>query len=328
MHILIGTRNFGEESLTDPIKAAHPDVEISFCDDRARLAEAIADADAYFGWLDRKAFLAAKNLKWIQSPSTGVDGFLRIPELRESDVLLTSARGTHAACLAESALAMILAFTRGIRAFIHRQDQHVWAGGELRNTLVELTGSTLGIVGFGSVGRALAQRAQAFGMRILATDVYPNEKPDYVESLAGPKGGPEGGPEGLSDLLTASDYVVVTVPLVEETVGLIGEAELAQMKPTAILVGISRGGVIDEEALVAALQEGRLKAAALDVCQTEPLPEDSPLWDVDNLLITPHAAGGSQHEVDHVREIFLENVDRFLNGDLPLRNQIDKEQGF
>jgi phosphoglycerate dehydrogenase-like enzyme len=215
---------------------------------------------------------------------------------------------------------MILAFTRGIRAFIHHQDQHSWSNRQVRGSLVELTNSTLGIVGFGSVGRALAKRAQAFGMRILAVDVYPTGKPEYVERLT--------GTDGLPELLSDSDYVVTTVPLVAATRHMIGAAEIARMKPTAILVGISRGGVIDEDALVEALQTGRLKAAALDVFEAEPLPADSPLWDIDNLLITPHAAGGSQYEAAHVREIFLENVDRFLAEDFPLRNQIDKIQGF
>ncbi|MBN1248919.1 MAG: D-2-hydroxyacid dehydrogenase, partial [Anaerolineae bacterium] len=195
-----------------------------------------------------------------------------------------------------------------------------WSGRELRSSLVELTGSTMGIVGFGTVGRALAERAQAFGMHILAVDVFPDGKPDYVDHLT--------GLEGLPSLLAESDYVVVTVPLVASTHHMIGEAELAQMKPSAMLVGISRGGVIDEGALVAALQEGRLAAAALDVFETEPLPADSPLWDIENLLITPHAAGGTQFEADHLREIFVENVARFLADDVPLRNQIDKARGF
>lgn len=320
MRILIGPNSYGLEAVVPTLKARHPEVEIAVCRDRDRLSDALAEADVYLGWLSREAFLAAKALKWVQSPSTGVDAFLRIPELRDGDVLLTSARGTHAACLAESAIAMIFAFTRGIRRFIHHQDRHEWAGHEVRNALVELTGSTVGIVGFGTVGRALAHRLQAFDTTIMAVDVVPSETPDYVAELS--------GPAGLPDLLAAADYVVVTVPLVAGTRHMIGAAELAQMKPTAMLVGISRGGVIDEDAVVDALEADQLAAAALDVFETEPLPADSPLWDVDRLLITPHAAGGSQWEADHIRDIFIENVDRFIKGDFPLRNQIDKVRGF
>jgi len=320
MRILIGPNSQGLEKIIPTIKSRHPEVDIVHCDDRSRLMDELATAEVYMGWLSREAFIGAKNLKWLQSPSTGVDGFLRIPELRDGDVILTSARGTHAACLAEHALGMIFAFTRGIRASMVDQQDHTWGSRKLRNSLVELTGSTVGIVGFGTVGRALAERVHAFGTRILAMDVYPDNKPDYVEKLE--------GVEGLAELLAASDYVVVTVPLVASTRHMIGTAQIGQMKPSAMLVGISRGGVIDEDALVAALEEDRLAAAALDVFETEPLPADSPLWDVENLLITPHDAGGTQFETDHILEIFTENVDRYVRKAFPLRNQIDKQQGF
>lgn len=320
MRILVGPNSFGLEQVISDLHADYPDVDFDFCEDRKCLKDAIAEAEVYFGWLDRETFLAAKQLKWIQSPSTGIDGFLSISELRESDVLLTSARGTHAACLAEHALAMIFAFTRGIVAFIHHQQNHQWASRNLRNALVELTDSTVGIVGFGTVGQALAKRVEPFNARVLAVDIFPGEKPDTVAQLD--------GIEGLDGLLMASDYVVITVPYTEDTKGMIGAEQLALMKPSAILVGISRGGVIDEAALVKALEERTIAAAALDVFEQEPLPEDSPLWDVDNLLITPHAAGGSQFEFDAIRSIFKENVTRYIAGDFPLRNQIDKQQGF
>jgi len=320
MRILIGPNSYGLEAVIPTIQSRHPNVEIEACSDRARLADALREADVYLGWLSRDAFLGAEKLKWIQSPSTGVDSFLRIPELRDGDVLLTGAKGTHAACLAESAIAMILAFTRGIRTFIDHQNRKAWASRTVRNALVELTGSTVGIVGFGTVGQATAARVQAFGTRILATDAFPGNKPDYVDRLT--------GPEGLRDLLAESDYVVVTVPLVEGTRHLINADALAEMKSTAMLVGISRGGVIDEGALAGALISRRIAAAALDVFETEPLPEDSPLWSIDSLLITPHAAGGSQLESTHIQEIFIENVDRFIAGTSPLRNEINKTLGF
>jgi len=320
MRILIGPNHQGLEKIIPTIKSRHPEVDIVHCDDRSRLMDELATAEAYMGWLSREAFIGAKNLRWIQSPSTGVDGFLRTPELRDGDVILTSARGTHAACLAEHALGMIFAFTRGIRASMMDQQHHSWGARKLRDSLVELTGSAVGIVGFGTVGRALAERVHAFGTRILAVDVVPDNRPDYVEKLE--------GVEGLPDLLAASDYVVVTVPLVASTRHMISTEQIRQMKPSAMLVGISRGGVIDEDALVAALEEDRLAAAALDVFETEPLPADSPLWDVENLLITPHDAGGTQFETDRILEIFTENVDRYVGKRFPLRNQIDKQRGF
>ncbi len=256
----------------------------------------------------------------MQSPSSGINYYLEIPELVESDVLLTSARGTHGACLAESAFAMILAFTREIRRFILAQLEHRWTNRELRCEMIELTGTTIGIVGFGTVGRAIAQRAQAFGMRILAADLYPEIKPEYVAELW--------SLDRLDDLLAASDFVVVTVPSTPATKGMIGAEQIAKMQENAILVGISRGGIIDEDALVDALRANRIRGAALDVFEQEPLPADSELWDLPNLLITPHAAGGTQYEGQYVLDILTENLDRFLNNRLPLRNQIDKQRGF
>ena len=310
----------GLECYFPELKEKHPEIEFVHCPDRKALINEIADADIYMGWINRDAFLAAKKLKWIQSSSSGVDSFLKIPELVESPVYLTSASGTHAACLAESAMAMILVFTRGIRDCVLVK-QNLWtAGKEARSRLLELTGSTMGIIGLGAVGCALAKRAQAFDMRIIAVDMYPKDKPDYVSELW--------SLEHLDDLLRESDYVVVTVPRTSKTLGMIGAEQIALMKSSAMLVGISRGGVIDQIALAQALREKRLATVALDVFDPEPLPEDSELWELDNLLMTPHIAGGTQLEGKYIIDIFQENLDRFLNNDFPLRNQADKNRGF
>jgi phosphoglycerate dehydrogenase-like enzyme len=320
MKVLIGPNGMGLERGLPELRERYPKVTFEHCAERAELGSAIADAQVYVGWLDGETFAQAKRLRWIQSPSSGVDGFLAMRELAESEVLLTSASGTHAACLAESTFGMILAFTRGIREAIDSQAKHEWANRAIRPKLVELTGSTMGIVGLGSVGCALAERAQAFGMDVIAVDLYTEPKPDCVSELT--------HVDQLEDLLRRSDYVVVTVPRTAETEGLIGAAELAAMKPGAMIVGISRGCIIEQEALAEALREGRLGAAALDVTRPEPLPADSELWEVGNLLIMPHVAGGTQFEGQRVLEILTENLARFLRGNLPLRNQVDKERGF
>ena len=320
MKVLIGPNFMALERGLPDLQRNFPDVLFEHCAEGKALPAAIADADIFVGWLNRDTFLAAKNLRWVQSPSSGINYYLVIQELVQSDVLLTSARGTHGACLGESALGMIFAFTRGIRDSVLCQQQRAWANNKIRPKLVELTGSTLGIVGFGAAGRGLAKRAQVFDVRILAVDVYPAEKPDWVESLW--------GLDRLDDLLRASDYVVVTVPYTPDTRGMIGAAQLAVMKPSAMLLGISRGGIIDQDALAQALREKRLAAAALDVFSPEPLPEDSELWDLENLLVMPHVAGGTQHEGRYILDIFRENLTRFIEGDLPLRNQIDKQRGF
>lgn len=320
MKVLIGPNGMGLERGLGDLREGHPEITFEHCADRAELGSAIADAEVYVGWLDGEAFAQAGRLRWIQSPSSGVNHYLAIPALAESEVLLTSASGTHAACLAESTFAMILAFTRGVRDAIHYQAKHEWANRAIRPKLVELTGSTMGIVGLGRVGCALAERASAFGMRVIAVDLYTGHRPACVSELS--------HVDRLEELLRSSDYVVVTVPYTAETEGLIGTEELAKMKPSAMIVGISRGGIIDQEALGQALRDGRLAAGALDVTRPEPLPAESELWDLDNLLIMPHVAGGTQYEGEHVLEILAENLERFLRGDLPLRNQVDKARGF
>jgi phosphoglycerate dehydrogenase-like enzyme len=320
MKVLVGPTPMGLEKALPDLENEFPEVEFVYCAQRDALAEAVADVDVYLGWLNRDVYLAARKLKWIQSPSSGINYYLAIPEFVKSDTLLTSASGTHGACLAESVLGMILAHTRGIKDCILAQPEHSWAVHSVRSRMVELTESTMGIIGFGAVGRALAKRAQAFDMRIVAVDLYPNDKPDYVSELR--------GLDYLDDLLRESDYVVVTVPYTPQTQGMIGAEQIAMLRPEAMLVGISRGGIIDQEALAKALREGRLAAAALDVFKPEPLPEDSELWDLENLLITPHIAGGTQFEGRHILAIFRENLGRFLRDDLPLRNQVDKQRGF
>jgi phosphoglycerate dehydrogenase-like enzyme len=320
MRVLVGPNNWNLEQVIQELAPQYPQAQFAFCADRKNLPSDIAEAEVYFGWLGREEFLAAKKLRWIQSPSSGVDRFLIVPELKEGSVILTSAVGTHGACLAEHALAMLLSFTRGIRGAVMQQQKRHWAIQELRPKVVELTGSTLGIIGFGTVGRALAKRAQTFGLRIIALDAFPGSKPDYVERVD--------GLPGLEALMREADYVVVTVPLTELTQHMISVKQLAWLKPSAILVAISRGGVVDEMALAQALRDGKLAGAALDVFEQEPLPESSPLWQLDNLLITPHIAGGSQYEAKYIREIFRENFARYVRGQFPLRNQVDKARGF
>jgi len=320
MKVLIGPNMFGLERCIEELAPIYPDIVFVSCQAPAELKEAIADADIYMGWMNRELFLAAKQLKWVQSPSSGVNAYLAIPEFVASDVLLTSASGTHGACLAEHTFAMIFAFTRHIKDFVLHQKAHTWSARQLRSKMLELTGSTIGIIGFGAVGRAIAKRAAAFDMNIMAVDMFPRDQPEYVASLA--------DLDGLDALLRASDYVVVTVPYTERTHGMIGADEIAKMKPSAMLIGISRGGIIDEPALASALREGRLAAAGLDVFSQEPLPAESELWDIENLLITPHVAGGTQYEGDRILEIFRENLGRFVRGELPLRNQVDKQRGF
>ncbi|MCY4018742.1 MAG: D-2-hydroxyacid dehydrogenase [Chloroflexi bacterium] len=320
MKVLFGPTIMSLEEALGDLRERFPAVEFEYCPQIADLNQAIRTADVFVGSMTEDLFQQAGRLKWIQSPSSGVDKYLSIPQLAAGDVLLTSASGTHGPGLAESTLGTMLAFNRGLLTSVFRQQARQWSAGELRPVLLELTGMTLGIVGFGAFGQHLAERARAFGMHILAIDIRPLPKPDYVSRL--------GTPDRLDDLLSESDYVVVALPLTPETENLITAEKIALMKPSAMLLAMSRGGIVDQDAVARALREGRLRAAALEVMRPEPLPADSYLWDIENLLITSHIAGGTQYERRYVIEIFCENLDRMLAGNLPLRNQVDKDAGF
>lgn len=204
MKVLIGANFMGLEAGIPALQQEFPDVEFVYCPERDQIGSMIGDADVYMGWLSREAFLAAKKLKWIQSPSSGVNYYLDIPELVASDVLLTSAAGTHGAAVAESAMAMILAFTRGVRSAIIDQPSKAWNNRSIRPTMMELTGTVMGIVGAGSIGRALAKRAKAFDMRVIAVDLHAGNKPEHMDELW--------GLDRMGEMLAVSDFVVITVP--------------------------------------------------------------------------------------------------------------------
>ncbi len=320
MKIVVGPNQLGLEKVVPKLQAAFPALQVQEAYEKAAFARALEDADILWGWCNRAEFLGAPRLRWIQAPSTGVNGFMEIPELVASEVLLTNARGAHGASLADQTMAMLLFFSRGLGASFRMQQQHHWASVELRNNLRVLAGATLGIIGFGVIGRAVARRAAGFDMRIVAVDLYPGDKPDYVERLE--------GIEGLTALMAESDYCVVTVPYTPATAGMIGAVEIAQMSDGAFLVGVSRGGIIDERALADALRTGKLAGAALDVFAAEPLPPGSELWDLPNLQLTPHTAGGSQYELEQLYAVMQTNLRKFINGEFPLLNQIDKQRGF
>ena len=321
MKVVIGYNPMNIQGHLPDLQKEFPSVDFVFCPKADELPAIIADADVYVGWPTRTAYLAAKKLKWVPVPGTGGDGVLsNVPELVADDCIMTNIRGAHSVAIAESALAMILGFTRGIVKSVQNQKQHKWAQRELRSSMIQLTGSTLGIIGLGSIGRALAERAKSFGMHILAVDLFPNQKPGHVDELW--------GLERMGDLLSHSDYVVVTVPGTSQTSHMIGAAELALMKPSAMLVLVSRGGVVDEKALVEALHSKRLAAAALDVFEKEPLPAESELWDTENLLLTAHISGGTPYEEIFTMQLLRENLDRFTKGNLALRDIVDKKLGF
>jgi phosphoglycerate dehydrogenase-like enzyme len=276
----------------------------------------------------------APNLRWIQFHWAGVDHAADEPILREENVIGTSLSGVHAPQMAEYVLMMLLALGHHLPIMIEYQKRHEWPKDRWeRFSPQELSESTVGIVGYGSIGREVARLLSAFGATILATkrDVMHPEDRGYIPKG---RGDPNGElprrlypPQARISMLKECDYVVITVPLTTETEGMIGEEQIGALKEQAYIVDVSRGGVLDHEALIKALRERRLGGAALDVFSTEPLPEDSPLWNFPNVIISPHISGNTPFYDERAVDLFSENLRRYL-ADLPLYNVIDPERGY
>jgi len=289
------------------------------------------ETEVLYGSSGRFNLQKASSLRWVQVDSAGVNHLHNTP-LWHSDITITSANGIHAIQIAEHVLMGLLALGHHLPQMQRLQQAHQWGHHNFQPPF-ELRGATLGIVGYGAIGREVARLASAFGMRILATK-QPGRPTTFDGWTSANTGDPTGSLperyyslEELSVMLAESDAVVLAVPLTERTRHVIGSDELAVMPPHALLVNIGRGALIDQEALIKALQEGRIGGAALDVTDPEPLPPESPLWNIDNVIITPHVSGGSAHYNDRVVELFTENLRRYLH-DEPLLNIVQRELGY
>ena len=278
------------------------------------VAAELADAEVFYGYHEPAVFREAEQLRWIQTSSAGMDAILD-EALVARGLLITNASGVYAPQVAASAWALTLAIARGLPVCFRNQMEHRWEWGPV----YALDGATAGIVGLGGIGRRYAKIAAAFGMRVLAVDAHEPPKPDEVEEVW--------PMDRLEELLAAADVLTISCPATRETQDLINRSGLAKMKPTAILVNIARGGIVNEDALREALEEGRLAGAGLDVTKTEPLPSDSPLWDTPNLIITPHCAGLSPLRERKMTEFFCANLRRYLAGE-PLVNVVDQNKGY
>ena len=271
-------------------------------------------------WASRKliepVLALAPTVRWIHSRSAGVEP-LMFPAVTESAVPLTNARGVFSASLGEFVMAAVLFFAKDFPRMRKSQAAGRWDPFDV--DWVE--GRTMGIVGYGDIGRAAAQRARAFGMKVLALrrDLDAARQDPLVDEAI--------SLERKADLMARSDYVVVAAPLTRETRGLVGAPEITAMKSTAVLVNVGRGPVVDEGALVAALEHGRIRGAALDVFATEPLPAEHPFYRLDNVLLSPHCADNTPGWLEGAMRFFLENLERFRRGE-PLLNAVDKTRGY
>lgn len=302
--------------LIEIVKSSVPKDEVVTVSSRAEMSDEIADTEVTFGGISRELFLSAKKLKWIQTASVGVDGML-FPELIESDVIITNTRGIRDVAMANHVFAMILAFSRRLNMFIRQQQEKIW--GMLPMGMGDVEGETLGVVGLGCIGEEIAKRGKSFYMRVIAVDQADKDKPEFVDELY--------KTERLSYLLSESDYVVNSLPLTPQTRALFGEEQFSVMKSNAYFINISRGPIVKESALIEALKSEKIAGAGLDVFEKEPLSAESPLWGMQNVIITPHAAGSLPYKDRKIFEFFSENLKRYVSGQ-PLLNVVNKRMGF
>jgi phosphoglycerate dehydrogenase-like enzyme len=286
---------------------------------------AVRGAEVCFGLgLPRDLLAAAldapRRLRWFHTGAAGVASLLH-PELRDAGVTLTNSAGIHAPAIAETVIGMMLFFARGFDHAIAARQRGDWDPApweRVDSGIRELDGATLGIVGYGGIGRAVAARGHALGMRVVASRRTPGPE-DGVELLH--------GDDAVDSIFARSDFVVLTVPSTPQTRGLVGRAQLERMRPDAVLVNVARGDVVDEAALIDTLRAGRIRGAALDVFATEPLPPASPLWQLDTVLITPHVSATTPRYWEREAELMLDNLKRYRDGE-PLRNVVDLTAGY
>jgi phosphoglycerate dehydrogenase-like enzyme len=300
-----------------------PQLEVVHLTSYDGIDEHIRDAEITIAWsLRPEQFKAAHKLRWIHSPAAAVHQLI-FPELVNSDVILTNSREVHGPVVAEHVIALIFAMAKRLPQAVRLQQKHVWGQEPMwrgRPRPREVAGATLGLIGLGSIGGEVAKRASALGMRVIAVREHPEKgSPESVEQVV--------APSQIDQLLSQSDYVVLAVPLTPATRRLMNAPRLAAMKPDACLINVGRGPLVDEAVLAQALRENKIGGAALDVFDQEPLPRDSPLWDLENLLITPHTAGLTEKLWERHYALISENLRRYLAGQ-PLLAAVDKQRGY
>lgn len=309
--------------LAKRLKQDFPQLEVVDLPSYEGIEEPIRDAEIIIGWSLRPQQLAlARKLRWIHSPAAAVHQLL-FPELVDSDVVLTNGRDVNGPVVAEHVMALILALAKNLPQAMRLQAGRVWGQEKMWNSSPrprEIAGATLGLVGLGSIGRRVAKQAASLGMRVIAVrENLDKPTPEGVDAVL--------PPAEFDTVIAQSDYIALTVPVTPVTRGLMNAERMAKMKPEACLINVGRGPLVDETALLAALRDRKIGGAALDVFEQEPLPADSPLWALDNLLITPHTAGLTARLWDRQYELISENLRRYLEH-RPLLAVVDKRKGY
>lgn len=306
--------------MAETIRRGWPEMRVVHLPDYERLPEELPDTDIFIGSsLRPEQFSHARKLKWIHSTAAGVSQ-LMYPELRNSGVVMTNPSGIFSPPMAEHTMGLMIAMARNFPDSVRYQDQAHWGQQEISDKiLTELNGKLLLIVGYGSIGRELARRARAFDMRVWGVTRSGNGDATHVEKLF--------AVTQLESVLPDADYIVLTAPETHETKHLIGAAQIAKMKHGARLINMGRGSLLDEAALVRALETGALGGAALDVTSTEPLPAESPLWKAPRLFLTPHTSGVSDRLWQKETTLLMDLLERWFDG-RELFNVVDFTRGY
>ncbi len=316
--LALGAGALGEEHLAG-IRALAPGRRVVASDDRAEIEGLLDRVEIVVGGLPHDLLPRARNLRWLQLWGAGADGLLQSGDVSALEhITITNASGVHAVPISEHILALFLALGRRLNHALRAQVERTWSSPEF-GSIAEMAGKTLLVVGLGAIGERTAELGAAFGMRTLGVRRNPERGSPHVEAVY--------GPQRLREILPQADYIAITLPLTKETRGMFGESEFEACRRSAYLVNIGRGSTIDEPALVRALREGRLAGAGLDVFAHEPLPADSPLWRLDNVIITAHYAGRTPYYDERALAIFTDNLRRYLAGQ-PLHNVVDARLGY
>ncbi len=317
------------------IRAAAGDMQVVNATDEAEAVRALPDAEAFFGKITPAMLAAAPKLRWVQSPTASLEHYV-FPELVNHPCVLTNMRGLFSDVIADQVFGYIICFARNFHRYIRQQIAGLWqpVGGEqervsfvtgpgvinaIDRAHLHLADCTLGIVGLGAIGKEVARRGRAFHMRVLAIDPVQTQAPEGVVAVW--------KPERLPELLAQSDFVVIAAPHTPQTTKLFRREQFRRMKPSAYLINVGRGAIVDLAELVAALEAGEIAGAGLDVFETEPLPPDHALWKREDVIVTPHVAGYSPRIAERHLGVLLENIHRFRSGE-PLQNVVDKAMWF
>lgn len=302
---------------------AYPEANIVTCTSEADMEAQLVDAEVLIGGFGIKpaSLRKAPKLKWVQTLGTGVEHILD-PVFEDQGIILTNTRGCNVVNIAEHVIGMMLSFARGFSELHKRQSQSKWLplGPATAPKVFELNGSRVGIVGYGEIGRAIAKLARGLDMEVWATRRTNAPDPTgYATKLF--------QEDGLGEVLSAADHVVIATPSTPGTKGMIGAAQLAQMKPTAYIYNIARGDIIDQDAMIAALKDGKIAGAGLDTTTPEPLPPESPLWTMPNVIVTGHTSGSTPRYLARVIELAADNLSRYRTGE-PLIKVVDLKAGY